>query len=138
MKTFATTFELERYIRPRVRIALEKASIEITLKLRDFIQSEFYDKYEPEVYDRTYKFLDSALYNMISYNKSEVFINKDYDNDYKTIDSSQQAGYAYKGLHGGFIFREGYFWESFMEWVDINWKTIIKLKLVEQGLKIVK
>lgn len=135
-KVFQTEIDLENYIESACEKAIENVAKIVTDKLEFFVDYDFYRMYKPEFYDRTYRFLKSRKYEMLSPNQAKVFIDEDILK-YVGISADRMLQLAEHGYHGSEnIFREGYFWEDFLEWCDENVEKLLVIELKKQGITI--
>lgn len=136
MPTFKTTKELDKYIKNCMSIALRNTADILTDKLIEFIDIDFYQKYDPVQYSRTDQLKDSPKFKMLSNSIVEIFIDTDSMN-YKSATGDYVAMLASRGFHGNeYIFREGYFWEDFLKYCFANTIHIYKSELRKLGLKV--
>ena len=136
MPTFNNTRDLERYIKKCMETALKNTANELTDKLIEFIDIDFYQKYDPIKYSRTDQLRDSPKFQMLSNAMVEIFIDTDSMN-YKSASGDFVAQLASRGFHGNeYIFREGYFWEDFLEYCYKNTLRIYKNELRKLGLNV--
>ena len=78
-KVFTSMIQLESFINSRITKALMAASVRIREELRNIIDEQYYKdpEFYPNIYKRTYTFLDSASYELIGKNLAEIGINTD-------------------------------------------------------------
>lgn len=130
-------------LKKQVDIACGKA-VEITCNrllgtLQQLIDTEFYDVFMPDFYERTYQFWESATTEMLNQTCGKVFMDKskmDY-NSYWTAERQLLA--ANIGSHGGIVMdetKEHKFWEAFIEFCEKYTIDILKEELIKQNLKI--
>lgn len=120
----------------RCEIAIRNVAEVVRDKLEYFIKEDFYEMYKPKFYDRSYRFLKSPKFNILGKGEAEVFIDTDVMH-YLGISGEEVARLASLGFHGSkSIFREGYYWSSFMEWVDSNVINLLKEELKKQGINV--
>jgi hypothetical protein len=109
-------------------------------KLREYIDEDYYDQYEPLFYTpRTRQFFKSATATLLSATSAEIGI--DYSMmDYGSYwDGEIQTQFASRGYHGTTAIQtEGRFWEDFENWMNENAILILKEELQRQGLKLSK
>lgn len=138
MKTMSNVFSTHVDIQKGIENACENALIDVSnhyvSELENYIKEDFYNVYKPKIYNRTYSFLKSPATKMLSGQCAEVYINTDVMH-YLGISGEDVAYLASKGYHGSEdIFREGYFWEDFITYVNISFPTLMKQALKRQGL----
>lgn len=137
IKTYA---QLEQIINSKVKIAVENVAKLMTEELKSYIREDFYNRYSPKFYDRTYSFLNSPTFNMLSDTSAEVFVDTDvmhYLVGEYGVTGDDIAWLASRGYHGTTdIFREGYFWEDFLEWANKNVPSLLKREMKKQGLNV--
>lgn len=137
VKTYTT---LVNEINKRTTIAIENVAKRLTEELKSYIREDFYARYKPKFYDRTYSFLNSPKYNLLSDSSAEIFVDTDvmhYLCGEYGITGDDIAWLASRGYHGSTdIFREGYFWEDFLEYANKNVGHLLKSELKKQGLDV--
>jgi len=138
-KTFTTMVSMENYIQHMCTEAIRHAMQICVAKLREIIDEEYYDQYEPLVYSRTRSFYRSALATLLSPMSAEIAMNEDKMNYGNYWDGETQLEMASRGYHGtAYIQTEGRFWQAFEEWMDDNAINVLKHELEKQGLKLSK
>jgi len=139
-KTFTSLIGLENFVESACKTAVEKVAQRCKEELRSYVREDFYNQYAPKYYDRTYSFLFSATYKMLSGQSASVFIDTgvmNYLGQPSGITGDYVAKMASLGFHGSpEIFREGYFWEDFMKWAEMNIPHLMKAELKKQGLTV--
>ncbi len=136
MPTFNNTNDLDKYIKKCMAIAMKNTAIKLKDKLIEFIDADFYLLYKPKVYQRTEQFKNSPEIDIVSDLIADIFVNTK-SMDYKDATGDYVAQLATKGYHGSTaIFREGYFWQDFIEYVEKNTLQIYKSELQKQGLDV--
>ena len=101
------------------------------------IDTEYYDQFEPDFYNRTYQFWKSASTRMLNKNCGEIFMDKSAMNYGSFWNGELQLLYASEGYHGSKnIQTEGKFWSAFIDFCDDNATNILKEELIKQGLTI--
>ena len=136
MPTLNNSKDLEKYIKLCMKNALECTGEKLRKKLMEFIDQDFYQKYKPKEYIRSYQLKNSPEFISLSNDLIEIFIDTDSMN-YKEAEGDWVAQLAAKGYHGGYaIFREGYYWEDFLDYVHSNIIDIYKSELKKQGLSV--
>ena len=117
-------------------VALKNTATVLKDKLIEFIDADFYLLYKPKVYHRTDQFKNSPEIDMVSDLIADIFVNTK-SMDYKDATGDYVAQLATKGYHGSTaIFREGYFWQDFIEYAEKNTLQIYKSELQKQGLDV--
>ena len=136
MPTFNNTNDLDKYIKKCMAVALKNTATTLKDKLIEFIDADFYLLYKPKIYQRTDQFKNSPEIDMVSDLIADIFINTK-SMDYKDATGDYVAQLATKGYHGSTaIFREGYFWQDFIEYAEKNTLQIYKSELQKQGLDV--
>lgn len=138
-RTFNSTVALSAYLESAVSIAVKNATIRIKDKLYDFVESQYYNdpEFYPKVYDRTYTFLKSCAYEMLSPTQSKIGIDDSrmrYSNGFPGTDVANMAA---ESMHGSPLYKtstESY-WNEFLVWADDNAEIILKEELLKQGIK---
>ena len=120
----------------RASKAIQHVAQEMVEQLRFYLIEDFYNMYDPVMYQRTNQLKDSPTYEMLSENMAKVFI--DMNNmEYRDASGSEVVNLAALGFHGNTnIFRPGFFWDDFIEWADNNVPTMLKNELKKQGLNV--
>lgn len=137
MPTFTNTSDLDKYIKGCMATASKNTAAILKEKLKEFIDTDFYLLYKPEVYQRTYQFKNSPEIDMVSGLIADIFVNTDAMN-YEENTGDYVAQLAAKGYHGSTaIFREGYFWKDFIEFAEKNTLDIYKSELQKLGLDVI-
>lgn len=141
-KVFSSTVEIQTYVNKLITKALMAASVRITKELRLIIDEQYYKdpSFYPNVYRRTYKFLDSASYELLGSNMAQIGIDTDMMNYYNGFDADQIVEWASDSKHGADYYQTDAvdFWTTFNQWADQNVSRILKEELINQGLKITK
>ena len=136
-RTFTSIVELQGAMEQCCTVAIQNACEILLAELQRLIRSEFYDQYTPKMYNRTYQFLESATKEMMTDLCGRVFMDAgrmNYLEPHWTGEVQLEA--ANRGLHGGYIKREGAYWDSFMEYCNANALNILKQELRKQGLNV--
>ena len=136
-RTFTSIVELQGAMEQCCTVAIQNACEILLAELQRLIRSEFYDQYTPTMYNRTYQFLESATKEMVTDLCGRVFMDAgrmNYLEPHWTGEVQLEA--ANRGLHGGYIKREGRYWDSFMEYCNANALNILKQELRKQGLNV--
>ena len=136
-RTFTSIVELQGAMEQCCTVAIQNACEILLAELQRLIRSEFYDQYTPTMYNRTYQFLESATKEMVTDLCGRVFMDAgrmNYLEPHWTGEVQLEA--ANRGLHGGYIKREGAYWDSFMEYCNANALNILKQELRKQGLNV--
>ena len=136
-RTFTSIVELQGAMEQCCTVAIQNACEILLAELQRLIRSEFYDQYTPTMYNRTYQFLESATKEMMTDLCGRVFMDAgrmNYLEPHWTGEVQLEA--ANEGLHGGYIKREGRYWDSFMEYCNANALNILKQELRKQGLNV--
>ena len=150
-KTFSTMVSLQNYVESACSKAVKETSNILVEKLKDLIQTRYYDLFDPNVYIRTEAFLRSAVANMIDSNTAsigidEAFMDYQYPANYRLQDSTighwtgeDQANMAERGYHGTYyIHTDGHYWSEFVQWCDKNAISILRENLIKAGLTLSK
>ena len=136
-RTFTSIVELQGAMEQCCTVAIQNACEILLTELQRLIRSEFYDQYTPSQYDRTDQFFNSAVKEMVTDLCGRVFMDAgrmNYLEPHWTGETQLEA--ANRGLHGGYIKREGAYWDSFMEYCNANALSILKQELRKQGLNV--
>lgn len=139
-KTFRTTIDLQDYLESACEKAIQDVAERMVNELEGYIREDFYNRYKPLLYSRTYQLLRSPKYNILNPNSAEIFIDIDSIHyligdpkyDYDESDIVKLASLGYHGTTD--IFRPGMFWEDFIEWCNKNVPHLMKSELKKQGL----
>ncbi|WP_342759394.1 hypothetical protein [Kineothrix sedimenti] len=136
-KVFRTTIDLQKYMEKACEKAIENACNRLLGTLQEFIDSEYYDKYEPEYYRRTYQFWKSATTKMLNKTSGEIFMDENAMNYGAYWDGETQLYMADAGYHGSaYIYEDGHFFKRFVEYCEENALKILKEELRKQGLNV--
>ena len=136
-RTFTSIVELQGAMEQCCTVAIQNACEILLAELQRLIRSEFYDQYTPSQYDRTDQFFNSAVKEMVTDLCGRVFMDAgrmNYLEPHWTGETQLES--ANRGLHGGYIKREGRYWDSFMEYCNANALNILKQELRKQGLNV--
>lgn len=136
MPTFSTVVEIEKYMEKACSVAVENACNRLLGTLQQIIDEEYYDVYEPDIYNRTYAFWHSAMTEMLDYSCGRIFMNPD-SMDYKEGWSGEaQIRTAAEGLHGGLDVgtNDHRYWDKFLEYCNENAVDILRQELQKQGI----
>ena len=151
--------QLVNEINKRTEVAVKITSEKLCEKLKEIIQTKYYDEYPNPRYDRTYMFLNSAVAKMITDSTATIGIDDSYfDYEYSARYTSQSAdsnlskiGQSYdghwtgedqtfmasQGYHGSYyIHTEGKFWEEFLDYCNKNARNMLRDELRKQGVPI--
>lgn len=138
-KVFTTTVSANPFIENCCRKAVENACNRLLGTLQEYIDSEYYDMFDPDFYDRTYQFWHSATMRMLNVNCGEVFMNEKAMNYGEYWNGKMQLFMADAGYHGSSnIYTDGHFWSEFVKYCEENAVNILVEELIKQGLNIVK
>lgn len=122
-----------------ITIAVENACNRLLGSLQQIIDSEFYDVFEPDFYNRTYQFWRSAITKMLNQNCGEVFMNKSAMNYNNFWNGEKQLQAASIGSHGGWTTdttASHRFWEVFLDFCENNALKILKEELRKQHINV--
>lgn len=139
MKVFKTTVELQDYLDKACAVAVENACNRLLGTLQELIDTEYYDQFEPDFYNRSYQFWKSATVKMLNSNMGEIFMDKSAMNYGSYWNGECQLEFASRGYHGTTAIQtEGRFWDSFSDYCEKNAVNILREELTKQGIKTVK
>lgn len=147
-KIFTSMVDIETYIGNKCSIAIKNTAIKLQEKLKEYINEDYYELYSPSIYDRTYKFLNSATHKMLNENYAEVGFFEDYLNyNYPSRYTSKSSNYeghwtgedqlyaADAGIHGNVsIQTDGHFFKDFIQYCNENAINILREELKKQGI----
>lgn len=112
---------LTKKINEAIGRAIKKTLDRLLGQLQIFIDDEYYNKYDPDAYKRTYQFWESAVSEMLTTTCGQLFMDAGKMN-YKTGWSGEdQISMANEGVHGGVYTTEslsGHYWDSFIEYYE--------------------
>ena len=150
---FTSYTQLVSEMNKRTTIAVKNTSEKLCEKLKELIQTEYYNQYDPTSYiPRTYKFLESAVAKMVTDSTATIGIDDSYfDYEYPTGYISKSANItkednvhftgednlelSSRGYHGSaYIRTDGRWWDSFIEYCDKNARQILCNELKKQGV----
>ena len=137
MAQFKTYSALVSAMNKNINIAVENACNRLLGTLQELIDTEYYDKFEPDFYKRTYQFWESATTKMLTQNCGEIFMDEKAMNYGSYWDGEIQLQFASRGYHGSTEFQtEGRFWQSFIEFCEQNAVKILKEELRKTGINV--
>lgn len=139
MAKYKTYSALVSAMNKNISIAVENACNRLLGSLQEIIDTEFYDVFEPDYYQRTYQFWRSATTKMLNQNCGEVFMDKSAMNYNSFWDGEKQLYAASIGSHGGWITDETAshrFWEVFLDFCENNALNILKEELRKQHINV--
>ena len=131
---------LQKAIESKCNKAVEITCNRLLGELQQLIDSEYYGKFDPEMYKRSYQFYESAMIKMLSTTCGEILMNPSAIHYDRNWDGLTQISAANEGVHGGYTTAEslsGHYWDSFIEYCSANAIPILKEELRAQGLPIV-
>lgn len=133
-------FQLEKELNRRINIAVENVAKIVCDKLREYIDEQYYQDpgFYPNVYQRTFQFLNSATYKMLGSNSAEIGVDSD-SMHYKTgFPGRTVVELASKSMHGAERYQTNAtpFWDVFEEWCNDNIIDLLKQELRNQGLNV--
>jgi hypothetical protein len=135
--TYNNLDSLYKALGKQIEVSLNKTANDLVELATKLIWEEFYQAYNPKVYERSYRLLNSVMKTNVkkSNNTYSVEIYLDPSGvDYNSIDALQAFLLASEGYHGNRnIQTDGKFWESFMNETIKSWKTL----LIQHGLNVV-
>lgn len=135
-KTFTTTVDLQNYLEAACEEAIKEVAKIVRDKLEEFINEDFYKLYSPLFYTRTYSFLKSPKYNMLSKRSANIFVDTDVMH-YLGISGEDVAHLASYGFHGSIdIFKPGFYWTDFIAWCNENVPSLMKKALGTRGIHV--
>lgn len=138
-RTFTTWVQFQEMIEPLVQKALMSTARILAERLRESIDVQYYKdpQFYPNVYRRTYRFLDSASYQLLGKNMAEIFVDTDSMSYYNGFDPEQVVEWAGQSMHGSELYETDTedFWTVFEEYCDKNALRILKEELHKQGLQ---
>lgn len=139
MAKYKTYSALVSAMNKNINIAVENACNRLLGALQEIIDKEFYDVFEPDYYNRTYQFWQSATTRMLSQNCGEIFMDKSVMNYNSFWNGEKQLQAASIGSHGGLVTdetKEHRFWEVFEEYCEQNAINILKEELRKQHINL--
>ena len=160
MATFKSYEAVVKEINNRTQKAIELTAKQMQEKLKEIIQEEYYDQYDPILYrPRTYEFLNSAVAKILGKSSASIGIDDAYfEYEYPSKYISQSAnenlsnvGQSYvghwtgedqvmmasHGYHGNVgIQTDGRFWDEFISWADKNATILLKENLKKCGVPV--
>lgn len=135
-RTFTSFVQLQKMIEPLIQKALQNATDRLLKVLQQYIMEDFYNLFEPEIYQRTMQFFDSAKSQLLSSTSAEIFMDADSMHYNNYWDGETQLYMADAGFHGNaYIWREGFFWKDFLAYCDSNAILILREELAKVGIK---
>jgi hypothetical protein len=135
-KTFTSFAQGKKILEKSISIAVKNTALIMTETLKEFISEDFYELYTPKFYIRSYDFLNSAVYNLLSSTSAEIKMDETMMDYGEYWDGETQLFMADAGYHGNAsIYRDGHFWKDFMNWCNANVTIILRDELEKQGIK---
>lgn len=136
-KIFKAKVNLKDQLEKTVQNAVQATCHRLLGKLQQFIDEDYYDVFEPDYYQRTYKFGESAMTKMLNQTCGKVFMDSS-SMDYGAYwDGQTQLYMAEAGYHGSTdIYVNKHFWTDFIQYCEENAKSILQEELIKQGLRI--
>lgn len=131
--------DLKKQVDAACNKAVENACNRLLGSLQQIIDTEFYDVFEPDYYNRTYQFWQSATTKMLTQTCGQVFMDKSSMNYNNFWTGERQLHAAAIGSHGGWVTdetKEHRFWEVFIEFCEKNTINILKEELRKHGLHV--
>lgn len=138
-KIIKNTSDLQNIIEPLIEKAVENACNRLLGSLQKIIDTEFYDRFSPDYYIRTYQFYQSATTEMLNKTCGQVFMDKTVMDYGEFWSGEMQLQAANIGSHGGWITDstiDHRFWDVFIEYYKNNCIQILKEELRNQGIPI--
>lgn len=136
-KVFKTVIEPENYVESACTKAVENACNRLLGTLQELIDSEYYDKFDPDFYKRTYQFWRSATIKMLNKTSGKIFMDADAMDYGSYWDGETQLYMADAGFHGSVnIYEDGHFFKKFIEYCEDNAMDILKEELIKQGINV--
>lgn len=138
IKTYKGLFKA---LNKNIDIAIENTAKILLEKLKEYINEDYYNLYEPIYYKpRTMKFLKSAVANITGKSTATIGIDKlyrSYQYPFGDWTGEEQTYMADAGFHGNSdIYRDGHFWKDFEQFCEENLIGIFKEELGKQGIKV--
>ena len=136
-RVFTSIVDLQNAMQQSCTVAIQNATEILLAELQRLIITEFYMQYSPKMYKRTQQFYESATKEMVTDLCGRIFMDADkmhYLEPHWTGEIQLEA--ANEGNHGGYIIREGAYWDSFIDYCNKNALTILKQELRKQGLNV--
>jgi hypothetical protein len=141
VKTFTSMVQLQAMIEPLITKALMSTSRILVEKLRESIDSQYYkdSMFSPNIYRRTYRFLDSASYQLLGKNMAQIFVDDDSMSYYNGFDPEQVIEWAGESKHGADYYQTDTedFWSVFENYCEENAIRILREELQKAGLKLI-
>ncbi len=139
MANYKTYSALVQAMNKNITIAVENACNRLLGHLQQIIDTEFYDVFEPDFYNRTFQFWRSATTKMLNQNCGEVFMDQSAMNYNSFWNGERQLQAAAIGSHGGWTTEETEqhrFWEVFLDFCENNALKILKEELRKQHIDV--
>ena len=140
VKTFTQLVQLQAVMEPMITTALMSTARILAGKLRESIDEQYYQdpEFYPNIYKRTFRFLDSASYQLIGKNMAQIFVDTDSMSYYNGFDPDKVVEYASKSQHGAEYYQTSTenFWAVFETYCEENAIPILKSELQKAGLKL--
>lgn len=124
----------------RASVAVENVAKVVCDKLRECINEQYYNDpdFYPNIYKRTYAFLESAMYEMMGMNTAIVGVNSSSMHYKNGFSGAQVVEWASQSMHGAEYYQTSTepFWDTFIQWADKNVVQLLKSELKKQGFTI--
>jgi hypothetical protein len=136
MGTYNSLDQLYKALGKQIESSLSKTANDLVELATKLIWEEFYQAYDPKVYERSYRLLNSVMKTSVKKSNNnytvEIYLDPS-DVDYSSIDALQAFLLASEGYHGTTdIQTDKKFWESFMNQTLDSWRSL----LIKNGLNI--
>lgn len=138
-KLFRSPAELQNHMQELCDKAVKNACYRLLGELQRIIIDEFYDVFEPDYYQRSYQFWESAVTKMLQDGIGVVFMDKNAMDYNEHWSGERQLYEANIGSHGGWTTSEtkGHrFWNVFKNYCEKNAIKILKEELRKVGFSI--
>ena len=132
--------DLNIHINAILKKSIEETAKTATNKLHDCINQQYYHDPEffPNVYHRTYEFLNHVAFDMISNNCAQIYVDINgmhYKNNFRPW---QVVAWASESKHGANYYQTNTedFWTIFFDWCNNNLLNLLKANINKYGIRI--
>ena len=126
--------DLETLLNNAIQQALLKTLEEAKDTLKEKIRVDFYNKYEPEIYKRTFQLQNSPQFELVDKHSGIVYIDS-FTLNYKHNAGEYVVELAAEGFHGNHSIYIPYeFWNDFLDWCNTNLEKVFKVHLLSYGI----
>lgn len=139
-KISTTPTELQNNLELACKNAVIETAKKAQEKLKECVDEQYYKdpEFYPNVYDRTFEFLNHVVYQLMTNNSAKIYIDIEGMHYKNGFSSWQVVNWASESKHGADYYKTSTndFWSVFIEWCHANLINELILNLRKQGLSI--